>query len=81
MSMCYYSITLAIIDNKPSTQTPPAATASATTAPTLPPVISFEAIYKDFFSLGLAKSDLTATKTSFEALLTKLSVNTAQVNN
>jgi hypothetical protein len=40
-----------------------------------------ETIYKELFSLGLAKSDLTATKGSFKSKLTSLGVNTAQVDN
>jgi hypothetical protein len=50
-------------------------------ATTLVPVLAFEKNFKDFFSLGLTGSDLTATKSSFTILLTSLGVNTAQVNN
>jgi hypothetical protein len=42
---------------------------------------TLEALYKKFFALGLAGSDLTATKTEFKSLLGKLSINTAQVDN
>lgn len=50
-------------------------------ATTTTPLLAFETIYKNFFSLGLANSDLTATQASFTSLLTSLSVNTAQVTN
>jgi hypothetical protein len=38
-------------------------------------------IYAEFFRLGLAKSDFTSTTAEFKSLLTRLSVNTAQVDN
>jgi hypothetical protein len=44
-------------------------------------LLAFETIYKSFFSLGLAGSDLEPTKASFTSLLTSLNVNTAQVIN
>lgn len=44
------------------------------------PQLAFEAIFTDFFSLGLNKLDLTATKTTFKTLLASLGANTAQVD-
>jgi hypothetical protein len=43
--------------------------------------VSLEKIYNQFFTLGLAGSDLTATKASFKSFLESLNVNTAQVDN
>jgi hypothetical protein len=51
------------------------------TTTTKAPELAFNDIIANFFSLGLAKSDLTATKTSFKSVLTALAVNTAQVDN
>lgn len=45
------------------------------------PKLALAAIYRQFFTLGLAGSDLSATKTSFKALLQNLEVNVAQVDN
>jgi hypothetical protein len=48
---------------------------------TTSPVVTFETIYKNFFTLGLSGSDLTATKSSFKSLLTSSGMNVAQVDN
>jgi hypothetical protein len=39
-----------------------------------------ETIYRDFFTLGLAGSDLTATKSAFKTTLQNLDVNTEKVD-
>jgi murein L,D-transpeptidase YcbB/YkuD len=65
---------------QPTTTTTKAATTTTKVQTTKIPKLALEDIYTDFFRLGLEKSSLTATKTTFKSLLTTLSVNTAQVD-